>query len=366
MLRPLRPLLVRSSSVAFSTLSFERRTRLSRTSPLLAIRVGDSRTVTMRSCALSLQQRSGVILGGARNDDALGPGLFADPSLFAFEHRFIEIENSLVHYVDEGQGPTIVFLHAAPAWSFMYRKFILGLRDRFRCIAFDFPGFGLSLAPAGFGYALGDQALIVQRFIEALDLRDAVLLVHSSAGPIGLAAAGNLPDRFRGLVITGTFAWSLRKHPLICSVLRLVSSQVVRYIQERTNFMALMVGRFGPRRRRLSKAERACYTRAFPDRASRRRVLDTIGELARNSRFLDGVESKLGRLKGLPALIIYGEHDPARRAGFQARMEDIFAEHQSMVIAGEAHFPQEGAPYEMIAAIDEFLRGLSDRRLVRQ
>lgn len=40
-----------------------------------------------------------------------------------------------VHYIDEGQGPPIIFLHGNPDWSFRYHKITLGLKDRFRGIA---------------------------------------------------------------------------------------------------------------------------------------------------------------------------------------------------------------------------------------
>jgi len=41
-------------------------------------------------------------------------------------------------------------LHGNPTWSFLYRHIVPGLRDRFRCLVLDYPGFGLSVAPAGY------------------------------------------------------------------------------------------------------------------------------------------------------------------------------------------------------------------------
>ena len=71
-----------------------------------------------------------------------------DRELFHFESRFLELENGIrVHYVDEGKGPTILMLHGNPSWSFLYRKIILALRNSYRCIALDYPGFGLTEAP---------------------------------------------------------------------------------------------------------------------------------------------------------------------------------------------------------------------------
>ena len=49
-----------------------------------------------------------------------------------------------MHYVDEGSGEPVVFVHGNPAWSFEFRHLITGLRSEFRCVAPDHIGFGLS------------------------------------------------------------------------------------------------------------------------------------------------------------------------------------------------------------------------------
>jgi haloalkane dehalogenase len=72
--------------------------------------------------------------------------------LYPFESRFAEIGGARVHYVDEGNGPPLLLLHGNPTWSFLYRDVIKGVRDRYRCIAVDYPGFGLSSAPPGYGF----------------------------------------------------------------------------------------------------------------------------------------------------------------------------------------------------------------------
>lgn len=72
-----------------------------------------------------------------------------DPELFPFTSRFFKSDTGAeVHYVDEGQGPTtILMLHGNPTRSFLYRKMIIGLKDQgYRCVALDYPGFGLSIA----------------------------------------------------------------------------------------------------------------------------------------------------------------------------------------------------------------------------
>src|SRR5262245_21184793 len=71
---------------------------------------------------------------------------WVDPALFPFRSRFVDIDGHRIHFVDEGSGPTILFLHPGPAWCFYFHEFIRDLRDGFRCVALDYPGFGLSVA----------------------------------------------------------------------------------------------------------------------------------------------------------------------------------------------------------------------------
>src|SRR5437870_11992978 len=114
-------------------------------------------------------------------DQALRPAWLTS-DLFPFTSRFVEVDGARVHYVDEGSGPVLLFLHGAPNWTFFYRQFIRELRDDFRCVALDFPGFGLSRSDAGYPPTVPSLSRVVERFVEALDLRDIILVVGDAGG----------------------------------------------------------------------------------------------------------------------------------------------------------------------------------------
>ena len=65
-------------------------------------------------------------------------------SLYPFQSRFFAAPGGRMHYLDEGSGAPIVFVHGNPSWSFEFRHLVARLRDRFRCVAPDHLGFGLS------------------------------------------------------------------------------------------------------------------------------------------------------------------------------------------------------------------------------
>ncbi|MEO5958164.1 MAG: alpha/beta fold hydrolase, partial [Opitutaceae bacterium] len=230
-------------------------------------------------------------------------------------------------------------------------KEIKNLRGKFRCVAFDFPGFGLSTAAPGYGFTVAEQAEVVARFIAALDLRAIILVAHDSGGPSGLHAAGRMPERFAGIVATSTFAWRLDRDRLMSWMLRRVSGPVFRALNEHTNLLLRLMTTLGIRRRKLSAAERRGYLATFPNAETRRRIHTVFGSLVRSPDFLREVERGLGRLAHLPLLTIYGQMDPARLLGWQKRFESYFPRHHSCVARGEGHFPPEGIPDEMAAAI---------------
>jgi len=130
--------------------------------------------------------------------------------LFPFENKFVELSGgSKIHYIDEGQGPVLLMFHGNPSWSFLYRKMIQHLKNDFRCIAFDYPGFGLSEAPKGYDFSAKTHSLVAEEFINKLKLEDVIIIGQDWGGPIGLGWAGRNPNKIKGAVLGNTWAWPL-------------------------------------------------------------------------------------------------------------------------------------------------------------
>ena len=98
----------------------------------------------------------------------------------------------------------LLLMHGNPTYSFLYRELISGLRNRFRCIAIDYPGFGLSTAPPGYGFTPAEHADVVEKLVQQLDLTGITMMVQDWGGPIGFAVATRNPDRFSAFVIGNT------------------------------------------------------------------------------------------------------------------------------------------------------------------
>ena len=113
-----------------------------------------------------------------------------------------------MHYIDEGAGDPLVFVHGNPAWSFEFRHVIRQLRPEFRCVAPDHIGFGLSSRSARReDHHPESHAHRFAALLDRLDLRDITLFMNDWGGPIGLDFARRHPERVRRLVIANSWCW---------------------------------------------------------------------------------------------------------------------------------------------------------------
>ena len=224
--------------------------------------------------------------------------------LYPFESHYAEIDGASVHYVDEGSGPPLLLLHGNPTWSFLYRELIKGLRDRYRCIAPDHPGFGLSRAAPGYGYTPREHAAVLEQLVAQLDLSDITMMVQDWGGPIGFAAATRHPERFAAFVIGNTWAWP-KSDPGTQIFSRLLGGPIGGYLILRRK---LLRREGNPRQHEASKAPSGGDGRlpgVISDAESRRPVHVFPREILRSRPFLADIEQGLGsgeRPAGSPCL----------------------------------------------------------------
>jgi haloalkane dehalogenase len=112
-------------------------------------------------------------------------------------------------YLDEGEGDeAVLMVHGNPTWSFFYRKVVLALRGRYRCIVPDHLGCGLSDKPQDWDYTLPNHIANLRSLLAKLNLRRVHLIVHDWGGPIGLGSTLPEPDKLGRVVILNTAAFA--------------------------------------------------------------------------------------------------------------------------------------------------------------
>ena len=278
-----------------------------------------------------------------------------DKALFPYESHYIDLENGArIHYVDEGKGKTLLLLHGNPTWSFLYRKIIAELKGEYRLIAPDYPGFGLSSAPKGYGFTAAEQAQAINEFVQKLDLQDTTIMVQDWGGPIGFDVALSNPDRISAFVIGNTWAWPLERtgQKVFSTLMGGVPGQL-------TSWCCNGVVRFFMSRgvvNSLSNAELAMYLAPFSQYDKRSQTHIFPAQLQDADKFLSHISENLHTLSDRPVLLVWGMKDFAFQEPERSRFESTFPKHKTILLENAGHFIQEDSPKEIADAIRDWLK----------
>jgi haloalkane dehalogenase len=282
---------------------------------------------------------------------------WVDRDAYPFSSRWAELPFGRLHYVDQGAGDTVLFVHGTPTWSFEFRHLVRGLSATHRCLAVDHLGFGCSDRPDDASYTPEAHASRFAAFVEHLGLRQVTLVVHDFGGPIGLPLALQASDRVARVVLLNTWMWSLTHDRPMARRARLAAGFLGHYLYRYLNasLRLLMPGAYGDRRR-LTPAIHAQYLAPFRDPDAREQVLWTLARaLLGSAAFYDDLWRRRDRLAALPTLIVWGLRDPAFPPRFLDRWQQALPAARVVRLHQSGHWPHEEQPEQVLAAIRAFL-----------
>ncbi|WP_062991384.1 alpha/beta fold hydrolase [Nocardia anaemiae] len=279
---------------------------------------------------------------------------WVDDELFPFQSRFVAIDGHTIHYVDEGSGPTLLFLHGNPTWSFVYRDVIGALRDEFRCVALDYPGFGLSSTRTGSRHLPEEHIQVVTSFVDALALSGVTLVAHDWGGPIGLATVAQRPAAFERLVLTNTWGWPMNGDPKAHIASQVMGGPVGRLLIRQLNLFVNATIPVGHRLRKPTSEEMGHYRKALATSDRREATAVLPRQITAGRALLADVEANIPSLASLPTLIIWGNADVVFGDKERRRWEELFPGHHTVIVDGGGHFVQSDAPDQFAAAIREW------------
>jgi len=281
-----------------------------------------------------------------------------DRSQYPFAAHSMGLTDGTVHYVDEGTGEVLLFVHGTPTWSYEFRHLIKVLAKRYRCIAVDHLGFGLSGRPAGFAYSPEAHAAVLREFVDRLGLDRFTLVVHDFGGPIGLPLALDRPSRVARVIMMNTWAWPLDDDPRMAKGARLIGGAIGRMLYRYANasLKLIMPSAYGDKKK-LTPAIHAHYLNVFSDRDARVLVLHALAKSLLGSRaHYQSLLDRIGSLRQMPVLIIWGMKDTAFQPYQLARWRALVANAVVVEVPGAGHWPHEEEPAAVVAAIERFLQ----------
>lgn len=282
---------------------------------------------------------------------------WVDTQLYPFEHKYLRLSAGNMHYVDQGQGEVLLFVHGTPTWSFLFRNHIQALSKHYRCIAIDHLGFGLSQKQASYLGTPEWHAKNLREFIFKLDLQNITLVVHDFGGPIGLSAGMAYAENIKRVVLMNSWLWATKDIQAVQKIDRTLNSWLGRFLYLSLNFSPKVLLKKGfSEPKKLSKAVHQQYIQPFPDKSARETLLRLAQSLLGSSDWYQKQWERLDLLADKPWLILWGTEDPFFSIEYvqkwAARLPDAKI-HQWAC----GHFVPEEKAEETARAIMSFLKG---------
>jgi len=284
---------------------------------------------------------------------------------FPFASNFIEILGSRMHYIDEGEGDPILFLHGNPTSSYLWRNIIPYVIPHGRCIAVDLIGMGKSDKP-DLDYRFLDHVNYVEAFIDALPLKNITLVLHDWGSGLGFHYAASNEYNVKALAfmeaILRPMSWSsfpigprigfkLFRMPGIGWILLSVMNLFLRGILPQMTI------------RDLPSEEMKHYLAPYLDLASRKPVRQWPCEIPLDGEPADMVElvsaySQSLQKSNLPKLLLYADPGAILTADDIEWCRRNLKNLQLVALGKGLHYLQEDHPHEIGAALAEWYQEL--------
>ena len=274
---------------------------------------------------------------------------------YPFSSKYFDVKGHQLHYIEEGKGDTLIFVHGTPSWSFDFRHVIRILSKDFTCLAPDHIGFGLSDKPEEYDYTTQNHCQTFEQFVLAKDLNNITLVVHDFGGIIGLHFALRYPERISKLIILNSWLWSSKNDPHFIHSSKILKSPLLPFLYRNFNFSPrfILPRSFG--NQPLPKHLLSQYTKPFATKTSRNGTIAFAKSLLNDQDWFEELWLKKEVISTKPTLFIWGMKDPIIPATYLDKFSTGFPNSTTLKLETCGHFPQEESPQLVAGAIFEFL-----------
>ena len=282
-----------------------------------------------------------------------------DHDEYPFDTHYLNLPSGKMHYVDEGRGNPIVFVHGTPSWSFLYRNLIKEFSDKHRCVALDHLGFGLSQKPKSFAGRPEDHYKHFELLMEHLELSNITLVVHDFGGPIALPYAINNPEKVERIVMFNTWLWSNRGNKDVEKIDGIVNSWIGKHLYLRWNFSPwILLKQAFDDKSKLTKDIHNHYKKVFRSKSSRYGLLKIAQSLLGSSEWYQQHWERIDAITDKPFLLLWGMNDDFIKPKYLEKWEQKLTNYEvSKLNCG--HFVQEEQPEVVNDKIRSFINSTS-------
>jgi len=280
--------------------------------------------------------------------------------------RYVEVLGQQVFVVEEGpaDGPVLLLLHGFPTCSLDFAGALPILTKRYRVIAHDHLGFGLSAKPIDYSYSLLEQAEVALGLWKQLGVTRAHLLAHDMGTSIATEILARrerlgIDVELRSLTMcNGSVYIDMAS---LTTVQQLLLSPVWGPIVARRSNRKF----FGKRLKgvvadpkSLTEDDLDAHWAAIEHESGMLRVPQIIQYIPERTRFATRWHGALRRLD-LPAHVLWGQKDPVALAAIGDRLAAEIPGAVFTPLPGLGHFPMVEGPDEWAEAAVGFLDGIA-------
>lgn len=284
-------------------------------------------------------------------------------NLYPFKSNFFTIGSHRIHYVDEGQGEVVLLVHGNPTWSFYYRNVINSLKDKYRVIAIDHLGHGLSDRPQGKNIDLKTHIANLSALIDHLQIDSFRMMVHDWGGAIGFGVATERPELVRQIVILNTAAFHIDRIPWQINLCKapILGPFIVKYF----NAFA-WPATFMTTTKPLSSQVKKGYLYPYPNARSRKGISDFVQDIPMQKDHptfgvLKQIENNLSSIT-CPKLILWGGADFCFNDHFYNRWREIYPDADFKYYPHAGHYVLEDESQDVIERVEHFFEQADHER----
>lgn len=248
-----------------------------------------------------------------------------------------------------GEGPAVVLVHGTPSNSYLWRRVVPVLAERFSVYVYDLPGFGESEKAEGREVSIAAQARVLRELLGAWGLEEPMVAGHDIGGGVALRAHLLEGVRFRRMALLDAVAIS----PWGTTTLRHVKSHMEAYrTMPLGPFEAIVASHLQTATSRpLERDAFEAYLSQWRGEEGRAAYLRKDAQL--DERDTADIEAMLGSIE-VPVRILWGEEDgwlgPAQAEVLAERIPGS----KASIVRGAGHFVMEDAPEEVSSILSDF------------
>lgn len=288
---------------------------------------------------------------------------------YPFESHYFDINGFRMHYIDEQKGhrpndpprEVMLMVHGNPTWSFYWRNLAIALREKYRVIAVDHIGCGLSDKPkeGQYSFRLEERITDLQKLVEHLDLHHITLIAHDWGGAVGMGTAVRIPERIDRLVLMNTAAFLSDRFPFRIRLARIPGFGNLA-VQGLNLFCHAALRMATNDRKKFTKEVTSGYLAPYDNWANRLAVLKFVLDVPLSEKHpsyatLREIEEKLPIFKDRKICLIWGMLDWCFPPDFLKRFLQVYPDAEVHKIDDAGHYLIEDAQEQLIPIVQQFL-----------